>query len=175
MIFVTVGTTSRPFHRLLDAMDRIAPILGEKVVAQTGTSPVMYGNMECQQYMSEEEMTRNYDDASLIVCHAGVGTIRNGLARDIPLVLVPRKASLDEVDTDHQMMIARKVVDMGKGVCVEDISQLERAIACARRLEFPHYEETTELRDFLSGLLSDIASERCTRHRDMSQHHIFRK
>ena len=156
MILVIVGTASRPFDRLLDEMERVSTSLDEVVVVQSGASAKKYQNMVCQQYFSEKEMMDNYDNASLIICHAGVGTIKNGLTRNIPLVLVPRKADLGEVDTDHQMMIARKVESMGRGVIVEDISDLHSAIDCARHLMFPPYEENTELCEFLSELLSEI-------------------
>ena len=160
MIFVTVGTAIRPFHRLLDEMEAVAPFLEEEVVAQTGPSTRPYINMKCQQYMTDEEMAHNYDHASVIVCHGGVGTIRNGLVRNIPLVIVPRKASLGETDTDHQTMVSRKVVGMGRGVCVDDIATLRDAIYCAKRLMFPPYEKSTELCDYISDLLARLATGR---------------
>ena len=155
MIFVSVGLNQYAFDRLLGKMDEIAPELGEEVVMQTGFSEFKGKNTECFQYGSDAEMAKYYDKCSVLVCHAGVGTLINGMKRNIPVVMVPRRAMYHEVDTDHQLMIAKKVMGMGRGVQVLDVEGLREAIAEARTLKFPPYVQDTSLVDYMSGLLKE--------------------
>ena len=156
LIFVTVGMSEYPFNRLLEEMDRIAPQLGEEVVMQTGSSGFKGINTECIQYMDDECIGRMYDSASLLICHAGVGSIINGMRRGIPVVAVPRRADLGEVDTDHQFMIASELVESGRGVSVGDIFELGKKIEVARGLDIGPFVKDRRLVTFLSDLLSDL-------------------
>ena len=158
MIFVTVGTAEYPFDRLLSEMDIIASGTDEPVVMQTGFSDKDYPHTKYSRFMPEDEMRSNYDRARILVCHAGVGTIMNGLERGIPIVMFPRRTMYDEVDTDHQLMIAKKVVDMGRGICVEDVSELGDAMERAGRMELSPYVRNRELCNYISDVLDGIES-----------------
>ena len=143
-------------------MDELAGSLEEEVVMQTGFSDFKGKNTKCFKYASDAEMSAYYDKMSLLVCHAGVGTIINGLKRNIPVVMVPRRVMYHEVDTDHQLMIARKVVGMNRGVTVLDVNHLPDAMEKARELKFDPYVHDSSLVDYISNLL--LEREQYSRH-----------
>ena len=155
MILVSVGMNQYRFDRLLKKMDEIAPSLGEEVFMQTGFTEFEGKNTQCVQYLKDEEMAELYDRCSLLVCHAGVGTIINGMKRNVPVIVVPRRAMYNEVVNDHQLMIARKVVGMGRGLAVLDVDELPERIKEARGMTFPPYEQDRSLVDCISGILEE--------------------
>ena len=158
MIFVSVGMMNIAFHRLLSKMNELAPSLDEEVVMQVGFSDEHYPNVRYQKFFDADEMKSLYDSASVIVCHAGVGTILNGLERNIPVVMVPRKADLKEVSTDHQFMIADQIEAMGRGIKVIDVENLKDAILKAKAMTLDPYVESRTLVNYLSDVFSEIES-----------------
>ena len=112
--------------------------------------------MCAKTYIEPQTTIPVYDECDVLVCQAGVGTIINGLKRNKPIVVVPRRAELNEVDTNHQFMIADELVKMGRGICVEDVKDLKDAIFKAKEMEFPPYQQSQELVNFLSDTLDEV-------------------
>lgn len=102
MIFVTVGT-QLPFDRLVQDLDAIAPELSVPIFAQTGVSTYVPKNFEATPMVNSSEFNALMTRVSVIVGHAGIGTIISAQKHGKPLVLVPRKAALREHRNDHQM------------------------------------------------------------------------
>ena len=156
MIFVSVGMSELQFNRLISKMDEIAPELDDEVIMQIGSADYECKNTKNFRFADDEKMAGYYDQCDLLVCHAGVGTIINGLKNNIPIVVVPRRAELGEVDTNHQFMIADELVKMGRGISVENVDNLKEAISKAKEMKFPPYTRSTELSDFLDETLAEI-------------------
>jgi UDP-N-acetylglucosamine transferase subunit ALG13 len=112
MIFVTVGTQD-PFDRLIKAVDEIAPMLGDEIVAQAFFGEYKPKNIKTIDFISPVEFSEYIDKAQLIIAHAGMGTIISATTKDKPIVVFPRKLSLGEHTTDHQMATAKKMKEMG--------------------------------------------------------------
>jgi UDP-N-acetylglucosamine transferase subunit ALG13 len=107
MILLTIGT-HEPFDRLVQAMDRIAASLfNVSVVAQIPSSCYNVKNMKTLSFISPLEFDKLLNDASLIVSHAGMGTIISALQKGKPIVVMPRTAALGETRNDHQLATAR--------------------------------------------------------------------
>lgn len=102
MIFVTVGT-QLPFDRLVQDLDAIAPELSVPIFAQTGVSTYVPKNFEATPMVSSSEFNALMTKVSIIVGHAGIGTIISAQKHGKPLILVPRKAALREHRNDHQL------------------------------------------------------------------------
>jgi UDP-N-acetylglucosamine transferase subunit ALG13 len=108
-IFVTVGA-QMPFDRLIAAVDRWAEAHpGHTVRAQIGESALRPAHLAWSRMMSPAELGRAYDDADVIVGHAGTGTIFAALEREKPLVVMPRRAALGETRNDHQIATAERL------------------------------------------------------------------
>ncbi|GGE01195.1 glucosyl transferase [Aureimonas endophytica] len=102
MIVVTVGT-QLPFDRLIKMIDELAPELSTPVFAQTGISGYVPTNVRHQANIGPQEFEALMRDASVIVAHAGIGTVLKAYKYHKPIILVPRRAALGEHRNDHQL------------------------------------------------------------------------
>lgn len=104
MIFLTVGT-HEPFDRLVRAVDDWSlnrdgdqEIIGQ-ITARADYRPKSF---EVHGNMSPSEFDLQFERASLVVSHAGMGTILTALSRSKPIVVMPRRGHLGETRNDHQ-------------------------------------------------------------------------
>lgn len=116
MIFVTVGT-QLAFPRLLEEMDALALEIDEPIVAQCGPVRGVWNNITAKRDMPPDEFQRNFEQARIIVSHAGIGTILSAKNMGKPLIVLPRRHEFGEHRNDHQMATARYVQDL-EGVYV---------------------------------------------------------
>lgn len=107
MIFVTCGT-QLPFDRLIRAIDEIAPCLEEEIIAQCLRGKYIPCNIKVSDYLCATEYMDIMSRARLIVSHAGTGTIISALVQKIPIIVMPRLASLGEHRSEHQIFAANK-------------------------------------------------------------------
>ena len=123
MIFVTVGT-QLPFDRLVGTVDAWAGRSGESVFAQIGPSTTRFENIETAPFLTPEEAAERVQQASLVVAHAGMGTIFTSLAARRPLIVLPRSAALGEHRNEHQMATARRLGERGIVTVAWDVNEL---------------------------------------------------
>lgn len=127
MIFVTVGVMYG-FDRLVKEMDEIAGRIAEAVVMQIGETTYKPKNARYFRFTSNEEIDRLYEDARVVVCHAGVGSIVTALEHGKPVIAVPRRKKYGEHVDDHQLEIARELEKEGAIIAIYNISDLEKAL-----------------------------------------------
>ena len=110
MIFLTLGT-HEPFDRLVRAVDAWA--------AETGRGTEVFGQItdhpgyEPKSFdwvatLPPEAYRARCQEASLIVAHAGMGSIITAMTYRKPIVIMPRRASLGEQRNDHQLATAER-------------------------------------------------------------------
>jgi len=104
VIFLTVGM-QLPFDRLVSAVDRWAERSGrgDEVFAQIGPDGAPPIHVNFARKMTGAEFRDRLDACSLMVAHAGIGTITQALERGVPVCVMPRRASLGEHRNDHQV------------------------------------------------------------------------
>jgi len=103
VIFVTVGA-QMPFDRLVKAVDQWAGENGrEDIYAQIGQSDYRPSNIQWTKFLKPDEFKRKYEAASVIVAHAGTGSIITALQMGKPILVMPRRADLRETRNDHQI------------------------------------------------------------------------
>lgn len=117
MIFLTVGT-QLPFDRLIKSVDRWAETSSEKIIAQTLNTSVVCQHIDSTSMLPPLQARSLFKSASLVVSHAGMGSILTALELTKPIIIFPRRASLKEHRNDHQMATARKFSGKGSGVYV---------------------------------------------------------
>ena len=127
MIFVTVGM-QLPFDRLIRAMDEIALDLSIPVIAQTGSGRFKPENMETHQSISPAEFDDLAKRASLIVSHAGIGTVLAARRLRKPLVLLPRQSRLGEHRNDHQLATANQLIGRPGIYVAMEVEELRASI-----------------------------------------------
>lgn len=129
MIFVTVGSQKFQFNRLLNYIDRLieSGVIVEKVFAQIGYSdysPKHYSNIE---FMSRAEFLDKLTEASVLVTHAGTGTIVNALKQKKKIIAVPRLAEFGEHVDNHQCEITNVFQEKKYILCANNSEELEDA------------------------------------------------
>lgn len=107
MIFVVLGTWEMPFRRPLIEIDAAARagLLTEPIVVQCGKTEYSSPHMQLIPFYKKLDLERMYDDARLIICQAGVGSIMLGLHKRKKVIAIARLSEFDEHIDDHQLEI----------------------------------------------------------------------
>ncbi|KVN41848.1 glycosyl transferase family 28 [Burkholderia pyrrocinia] len=121
MILLTVGT-QKPFDRLIRLADAWAghhP--NAEIYAQICDGAYVPRNMKHRAFLSKEEIDALSARATLIISHAGMGSILTARRLRKPIVVVPREHRLNEHRNDHQIDTARSLDGLpGMHVCWRD-------------------------------------------------------
>jgi UDP-N-acetylglucosamine transferase subunit ALG13/glycosyltransferase involved in cell wall biosynthesis len=124
MIFISVGTHSQPFTRLLreagELVDR--KLITEEVIVQSGNTPFTHPKMKIIPFMDIAAFEKTLSNARVFVTHAGEGNIGTALQLGVPLIIVPRRAMYNEHTNDHQLELAEAIASRGDAVVVNSIS-----------------------------------------------------
>lgn len=106
-IFLVVGSLF-PFDRLVRVVDEWAASQDQiRVIGQIGDGDYEPKNMEAYRILEAEDFNKRFTESDLIITHAGMGIILKSLVVQKPIVVFPRKVSLKEVNTDHQIATAK--------------------------------------------------------------------
>lgn len=132
MIFVTVGTQGN-FDRLIRAIDRWAGDNGRvDVFAQIGPSDYRAEHVRTAQFIDATEFRERVEAASLVISHAGMGSIITALELGKRIIVMPRRASFGEHRNDHQLATAERFAGQGSISVAYTETEL---IACLDRLQ----------------------------------------
>jgi len=128
MIFVTTGTQA-PFNRLVKVMDALASELdGEEIIVQASGVDFETKNVKVVGFLHPKEYNRIFNEARLVISHAGMGSIVSALTKGKPIIVIPRKAALGEHRDDHQVDSAKKMEALGYVPVAYDEEQLRTKI-----------------------------------------------
>ncbi len=127
VIFATVGT-QLPFPRLIEALDRIAGHHKLEIVAQTCDPSAAPRHIQARPHLAPDEFDRMVSQATLIVGHAGIGTLLSALKAGIPVILFPRREAFGEHRNDHQLATVDAVEGRAGVYIARDEDALERLI-----------------------------------------------
>lgn len=115
MIFLAVGT-QLPFDRLTKALDswcantgRGSEVFGQ--IGKVGPESFKPAHFEWQAQIGPDAFEAKVREADVIVSHAGMGTIITALYLKKPLVIMARRAHLNEHRNDHQFATLKRFRD----------------------------------------------------------------
>ncbi len=131
MIFVTVGTHTDGFPRLVESMDQLAAGLPEEVVMQIGATPYTPKHARWFTFVSHDEIADLGREARVIVSHAGAGSIMEALRYGKPLIVVPRLHKYGEHLDDHQTELAEALARAGSLLVAYEAADLAPQLARA--------------------------------------------
>jgi UDP-N-acetylglucosamine transferase subunit ALG13 len=124
MIFVTVGTQGQ-FNRLIRTVDEWAGLRRKAdVFAQTGPSGYRPQHITTKPFLDPTEFRKHVESASLVIAHAGMGSIITALELGKNIIVMPRRADLGEHRNDHQIAAAKRFAEQGRIVVAVDERQL---------------------------------------------------
>ena len=113
VIFVVTGTQA-PFDRLLSIIDKWTVNQDTySVIAQTANSEINFRNMTCFNYLEPDVFNEYFNNADVIIGHAGMGTIITALENEKKLVVFPRLVKYNEHRNDHQLHTAKGFEKLG--------------------------------------------------------------
>lgn len=132
MIFATVGT-QLPFDRLLTALDSWAAAHPDvSVVAQTGAAQQSFAHLTCHETIGQLAFRETFDQAEVVVAHAGMGTILTASELGKPVVIMARLVRYREHRTDHQLATAAEMSRLGNVFVADGPEDLADKIDAAR-------------------------------------------
>ena len=141
MIFVSVGTHSQQFDRLLKEVDSLVEkgLIKEKVFAQTGHSTYKPKKYKYKKFLSIEEFDKEVGKCSLFITHAGEGNIGTGLQKEKKMIVVARRKVYGEHTNNHQLELA-KAIRRDKQAIVCEVSEIEEALKKVNNLKLKKTE-----------------------------------
>ncbi|MDF2368171.1 glycosyltransferase, partial [Sneathiella sp.] len=77
-------------------------------VAELGEEGYKPRNFAWQSFLDPDGFKSRFEEADLIVAHAGMGTIITALTMKKPLLIMPRKGAFKETRNDHQIATAEQ-------------------------------------------------------------------
>jgi UDP-N-acetylglucosamine transferase subunit ALG13 len=159
MIFVTVGT-QMPFDRLVKVVDQWAGSRARNdVFAQTGNTDREPEHISWVPYLEANEYQRRFDEAKIVIAHAGMGTIIKALQRGKPLLIMPRLERLGEHRNDHQVDTAKRFESYQSIVTVYSEAELMERLDKMEELRVPERigaHASEELIDTLRRFINDV-------------------
>ena len=152
-----------PFPRLVRAVDEWAQRnRGVEIVAQVGkdTSP-RTAALTAFESVSPARFSELVQACELVVAHAGMGSVLTALEHDKPMLLMPRRAALQETRNDHQVATLRWLESKPGIYPAEDEAALQSALDdwLARGLTAPAMgsERPESLRNLIETVRAFIA------------------
>jgi UDP-N-acetylglucosamine transferase subunit ALG13 len=113
LIFVVTGT-QEPFDRMIKIVDNWASKqVKYKVIAQTAKSTLITQTIECVDFLEPEKFNNIFNKASVIIGHAGMGTIIKSLENKKKIIVFPRSTKYGEHRNDHQHYTAKSFDELG--------------------------------------------------------------
>jgi UDP-N-acetylglucosamine transferase subunit ALG13 len=133
MILLTVGTQG-PFDRLLRAVDDWAGQRAtDTIFAQIGPSSYEPKHMEFRKFVRPDEFREKVEAATLVVAHAGMGSIITALEYGKQIIVMPRLSSLGEHRNDHQLATAKRLSEQGLVEMALDENELRNKLDLGRQ------------------------------------------
>jgi UDP-N-acetylglucosamine transferase subunit ALG13 len=156
MIFLTVGH-QMPFDRLIRVVDAWAEREGRAdLFAQIGDGRYWPRSFQAVPFMTPRQFQVRLSMSQAVIGHAGTGSIIAALQAGKPMLVMPRRADLQETRNDHQFATARFFGDAGLVLVAESETDVAAKINALtsfqpkRRFgEFASEQLTARIRDFL--------------------------
>ena len=158
MIFITVGSRSFQFNRLLEAIDKAVSRgeIKDNIYAQIGSSDYKVKNFKCIDFLNHDEFNKCLDDCDIVVTHGGTGVIVNAVKRGKRVVAVPRLARYGEVVDDHQIQLVKEFEKVGMVTACYDCDHIADAIQKAVKKEaVPYVSNTQNIIDSIEDMIKE--------------------
>ncbi|GGB12296.1 glycosyltransferase [Agarivorans gilvus] len=157
-VFVTTGT-QLPFDRLAKAMDEWAKKNSDntEVFAQLGEGEYQAKHFDFKLFLSPNEYKQKVEQASLLVAHAGMGSILTAQEFQKPLIIMPRLFAKGEHRNDHQLATAKQFASYPGVYIAENDQQLFELLDNRDQL-IPASEQESNDRKSLINFVSEFVA-----------------
>jgi UDP-N-acetylglucosamine transferase subunit ALG13 len=130
MLFVTVGTSPHPFQRLIDSLTKLPVEIQQEIVFQGAVNPNQEVKFSNSRFLAPSEYNRMLKNADIVICHAGIGTVRECCDLAKKTIIVPRLGKHGEHFNDHQLELVKELSarPLPNMYPLDDFSLLEETI-----------------------------------------------
>lgn len=146
MIFVTLGSQKFKFERILQAIDDQIDegLITDEVFAQIGHNTYSPWNYDAVNFLDTDTFQKKINEADIVICHAGTGSIIKSLKAGKNVIVVPRRPEFNEHVNAHQEQIADMFSVNGLVIKCDDVNELWKCIKEAKEKEPKTYTSNTE-------------------------------
>jgi UDP-N-acetylglucosamine--N-acetylmuramyl-(pentapeptide) pyrophosphoryl-undecaprenol N-acetylglucosamine transferase len=133
LVFATVGATL-PFDRLVRSVAELKRRgdITEDVLVQTGVGGLKPPDVRTVETLPFEEVQQVLDEADIVICHGGTGSLVTALRRGCRVIVMPRQAALKEHYDDHQAEITQAFAARGLVTIANTVDELAEALKTCR-------------------------------------------
>ena len=111
MILVLCGTQKQDFSRMVKCVVETATT--EEIVVQGGHNTYEIDRVRNVNFVSPLQLEELYNEATLVVTHAGAGSMIAALEHQKKVIAFPRLKKYSEHVNNHQVELARKFESLG--------------------------------------------------------------
>lgn len=154
MIFCTIGTQDKPFNRLLEYIEEAN--IEDEVIIQSGFTEFKSNKYKVYEYMDKDAFNKALEDADIIICHGGVGSIMHALSLNKKVIACARLSKYKEHQNDHQKQIIESFKNQGYLLELTEDNKLEDLLIEAKAFKPKEYKYNHE--NFMNKLISYIES-----------------
>jgi UDP-N-acetylglucosamine transferase subunit ALG13 len=159
VILVSVGT-QLPFDRLVIAVDRWAHAHGRKdVIAQIGPSDYLPKALDYFPFMQHDRFLDLQSRCSVMVSHAGMGSIITALELGKPIIVLARDHARGEHRNSHQADTLREFAGYPGVYVAEDETQLVELLDRCETLTAKRTIDASAPREFIDRLTHYVQHE----------------
>ena len=142
LIFVSMGTsflnTGFVFRNCVTAFkdrtefDIVMAVSSEEIVKHLGELP---GHIRALPFVEQKEILAITAKADVVICHGGLGTVRESLLAGVPMIICPR--AFDQAGN------AKRVEELGAGIALDNNRPETLRRAVRLMLSVPSYRENS--------------------------------
>jgi UDP-N-acetylglucosamine transferase subunit ALG13 len=118
-LVLTLGTIKFPFTRLVSRLTQVLSPDVEVLLWQVGGAPSMNGRFPVAFQVEPVVLRQALQEADVIVCHGGVGSVLDALDTGRCPIVVPRRHRFGEHVDDHQVALAHELESRGLAMARE--------------------------------------------------------
>ncbi len=148
-VLVSLGTQKQQFTRILRLIENSDELKCAEILVQAGHTKYKSDRMNIIEFMNQEGFNTALNDADIVICHGGVGTIFSALKSGKKVLAVPRLAKYDEHVDDHQLEICRELQKEGYILYLNDSEIFDDKVRELLSTNFKKYVSDTSYLDIL--------------------------
>lgn len=151
MVLVMVGTQKQQFVRLFNMVENSKALENEEIIAQIGNTKFYSNKIKCFSFIENEKLQKYINEADLIVCHAGVGTIFEALHKNKKIIAVPRLPELKEHVDAHQLEICDALEKEGYILVCNKDDDFDKIVEKSKNYKFKKYKRDDSYLEILKN------------------------
>ena len=144
-IFVTLGSSTQNFNRLLGKIDElIDENVIKDVVVQSNSTDYVPKNYKIKNHLNYDDYEKFVKNCDILITHGGLGSIFDGLINNKKIIAFPRMSEYHEAVNDHQKQIVDKFYSDGY-ILTGNIDDLDKLITNIDSFTPKKYKSNTNL------------------------------